>query len=57
MRYQQPTPELPVTVNEKGLTDPNGKAFTDQVSLGKYLVHAYNLRTVMDITSCNTCHR
>src|SRR5678815_4487288 len=40
MRYQQPTPELPVTVNEKGLTDPNGKAFTDQVSLGKYLVHA-----------------
>jgi hypothetical protein len=57
MRYQQPTAELPVKVNEKGLTDPNGKAFTDQMSLGKYLVSAYHLRTVMDITSCNTCHR
>jgi hypothetical protein len=57
MRYQQPSEEQPVVVNEKGLSDPNGKAFTDQNSLGKYLVSTYHVRTVMDITSCNTCHR
>jgi hypothetical protein len=49
MRYQQPSQDLPVVVD--------GKPFTDQMSLGKYLVDAYHLRTVMDITSCNTCHR
>ena len=57
MRYQQPSEDQPVVVNEKGLSDPNGKAFTDQASLGKYLVSTYHLRSVMDITSCNTCHR
>jgi hypothetical protein len=49
MRYQQPSEDLPVVVD--------GQNFTDQATLGKYLVHAYKLRSVMDITSCNTCHR
>jgi hypothetical protein len=49
MRYQKPTADLPVVVD--------GKSFTDQMSLGTYLSHKYNLRSVMDITSCSTCHR
>jgi hypothetical protein len=49
MRYQQPTTDLPVVVD--------GKSFTDQLALGTYLVGKYHLRTVMDITSCSTCHR
>jgi hypothetical protein len=49
MRYQQPTTDLPVVVD--------GVSYTDQLSLGKHLVHKYNLRSVMDITSCSTCHR
>jgi hypothetical protein len=49
MRYQQPTTDLPVVVD--------GKAYTDQLSLGTDLVKKYHVRTVMDITSCNTCHR
>jgi hypothetical protein len=49
MRYQQPTRDLPVVVDEK--------SFTQQIDLGKYLVQKYNVRSVMDITSCSTCHR
>jgi hypothetical protein len=49
MRYEQPTPAKPVAVD--------GKVFSDQDSLGMYLVNKYKLRTVQDITSCNTCHR
>ncbi len=49
MRYQQPTQDLPVVVD--------GMSYTDQLSLGKHLVKKYNLRSVMDITSCSTCHR
>ena len=49
MRYQQPTKDEPVVVD--------GKAYTDQLSLGQDLVKKYHLRAVMDITSCNTCHR
>jgi Cytochrome c7 and related cytochrome c len=49
MRYQQPSTLEPVSVD--------GKSFTDQMSLGKYLAHKYDLRTAMDITSCSTCHR
>ena len=49
MRYQQPTTDVPVVVD--------GKSFTDQMSLGTYLAKKYNLRSVMDITSCSTCHR
>ena len=49
MRYQQPTKDAPVVVE--------GKAYTDQLSLGQDLVKKYHVRAVMDITSCNTCHR
>jgi hypothetical protein len=49
MRYQQPTKDLPVEVDDK--------TFTDQISLGTYLAHKYRVRSVMDITSCSTCHR
>ena len=49
MRYQQPTTDLPVVVD--------GKSFTEQMELGKYLADKYHLRSVLDITSCNTCHR
>jgi hypothetical protein len=49
MRYQQPTTDQPVVVD--------GKSFTDQMTLGTYLAKKYQLRTVMDITSCSTCHR
>ncbi len=49
MRYQQPTESLPVQVD--------GVSYTDQTSLGLALVKKYQLRTVQDITSCNTCHR
>jgi len=49
MRYQQPTRDLPVVVD--------GKPYTHQIDLGKYLVQKYNVRSVMDITSCSTCHR
>jgi hypothetical protein len=49
MRYQQPTVRDPVNLD--------GKAFTDQRVLGTYLKSKYHLRSVQDITSCNTCHR
>ncbi len=49
MNYQQPTSEKPVEVD--------GQKFTDQLALGSYLKKQYHLRSVYDITSCNTCHR
>ena len=49
MRYQQPTRDVPVVVD--------GASYTDQLALGKTLVKKYHLRSVMDITSCSTCHR
>ena len=49
MRYLPPSGSQPVVVD--------GKAYTDQVSLGNDLEKKYNLRTVADITSCSTCHR
>src|SRR6476619_3574159 len=49
MRYEQPTSGKPVEFD--------GKEYTDQLSLGKALVSKYHLRSVMDITSCSTCHR
>ncbi|MGD0161671.1 MAG: hypothetical protein ABSB39_04305 [Candidatus Sulfotelmatobacter sp.] len=49
MRYQQPTSTNPVVVD--------GQSFTDQVDLGSALVKKYGVRSVKDITSCNTCHR
>jgi len=49
MRYEQPTADSPLAID--------GKTFTDQNSLGLYLVGKYKLRGERDITSCNTCHR
>ena len=49
MRYEQPSGSQPVVVD--------GKAYTDQESLGRDLMKKYNLRSVADITSCSTCHR
>ncbi len=49
MRYQQPSNDQPLSLD--------GQEFTDQRTLGKYLIQKHNLRTVADITSCSTCHR
>jgi NAD-dependent SIR2 family protein deacetylase len=49
MRYEQPSLGNPLEMD--------GQKFTDQYSLGTYLVKKYRLRSVFDITSCNTCHR
>jgi Cytochrome c7 and related cytochrome c len=49
MRYEPPTTREPVVVD--------GKTYTDQLELGRDLAKKYKLRTVADITSCNTCHR
>jgi hypothetical protein len=49
MRYEQPTAEKPVVMDSQ--------TFTDQDSLGLYLVKKYKLRGERDITSCSTCHR
>ena len=49
MRYQQPTSVNPVVVD--------GKSYTDQAELGPDLVKKYHVRSVLDITSCSTCHR
>jgi Cytochrome c7 and related cytochrome c len=60
MRYQPPTTVNPVSVD--------GRVFTDQDSLGAYLITKYQVRvgriktsdgqiSVSDITSCSTCHR
>jgi hypothetical protein len=35
----------------------NPRIFTDQMSLGKYLVAQYHVRTPNEIQSCETCHR
>jgi hypothetical protein len=50
MRYEQPTTDNPVVVD--------GKTYTDQLTLGRDLIHKYKLRSPMDISSsCSTCHR
>ena len=49
MRYQQPSSGNPVVFD--------GKTYTDQAALGVALVQKYSVRSVMDITSCSTCHR
>jgi hypothetical protein len=49
MRYERPSEEKPVIVN--------GEKFTNQIALGTYLKKQYHLRSVYEITSCNTCHR
>jgi len=49
MRYEQPSSGNPVVVD--------GKSYTDQLSLGTYLVKKYEVRGVTEITNCDTCHR
>ena len=49
MRYRPPDGEHPVAVD--------GKQFTGQLELGSYLKAKYHVRSVLDITSCTTCHR
>src|SRR5213595_3711405 len=49
MRYEEPSASKPVEVD--------GRQYTDQLALGTDLVKKYKLRSVMDITSCSTCHR
>ena len=49
MRYEPPSGDKPLKLD--------GKTFTDQESLGTYLLRKYHVRSVWDITSCNTCHR
>jgi hypothetical protein len=51
MAYEQPTKNKPVTI--PGVAKP----FENQDELGAYLVKANHVRSVRDITSCNTCHR
>jgi len=51
MAYQQPTEHDPVVI--PGVA----QKFTSQEELGQYLVKANHVRSVRDITSCNTCHR
>lgn len=50
MNYEQPTEDKPVKLAD-------GAAFTEQIALGNELKSRYKVRTVQDITSCNTCHR
>jgi hypothetical protein len=55
MAYEQPTSLHPVVL-------PDGQRFTEQTNakgtgLGDYLKTSKNVRSVRDITSCNTCHR
>ena len=49
MHYEEPREGNPVVLD--------GQSYTDQLALGNALKQKYKLRTVADITSCNTCHR
>lgn len=49
MRYLPPAATSPVLLD--------GKQYSDQLSLGVDLKNKYRVRTVAQITSCNTCHR
>jgi hypothetical protein len=49
MRYEQPSAEAPVKVA--------GISYSDQETLGNALKEKYKVRSVKDVTSCNTCHR
>jgi cytochrome c peroxidase len=53
MRYLPPA-NNPMGKNEIVF---GGKTFSDQAELGDALKDAYKVRSVKDITSCNTCHR
>ena len=49
MRYEPPSTGEPVVVG--------GIAYAEQEKLGEALKRQYKVRSVQDITSCNTCHR
>ena len=53
MRYEPPVND-PMGKNDVSF---NGKAYSDQSELGNALKESYKVRSVKDITSCNTCHR
>jgi hypothetical protein len=49
LNWQPPSSGQPVTMD--------GIKFTDQIAFGNYLLRKYRVRSVQDITSCDTCHR
>ena len=53
MRYEPPA-HNPLHENDVVF---NGKSYDDQTELGNAIKVAYKVRSVKDITSCNTCHR
>jgi len=53
MRYEQPA-NNPL---HKNVVSVNGHDYDDQIELGNALKDLYKVRSVKDITSCNTCHR
>ncbi|HEY4843687.1 MAG TPA: cytochrome c3 family protein [Terriglobales bacterium] len=53
MRYEPPVDD-PLGKNAVVF---GGKTYNNQIALGTALHEAYNVRSVKDITSCNTCHR
>jgi hypothetical protein len=53
MRYEPPMND-PLGKNDVFF---NGHDYNDQIALGNALKDAYKVRSVKDITSCNTCHR
>ena len=59
VRYQPPSAFNPITVKFERWKGHEGETstFTDQASLGRALIHEYNIRGPKEITSCNTCHR
>lgn len=59
VRYQPPSTRYPLTVKFARRRGFEGKevTFNDQRQLGNALKEEYGIRSVQDITSCNTCHR
>jgi hypothetical protein len=53
MRYEPPAND-PL---HEHIVKFNGQNYTDQIALGNAIKDAYKVRSVKDITSCNTCHR
>jgi len=49
MAYQKPSADHPVVFN--------GTTFFDQAALGSEIQKVYHIRTRLEITSCETCHR
>jgi len=50
MNYEPPSSARPVV-------SADGTKYTNQIALGTALKSQYHVRTVEDLTSCNTCHR